>query len=314
MPSPEKTILITCGDPAGIGPEVAMRALAELAPTGDTAVLLVGPREVWESAAQRAGAKLPPRIGFAHIEAAGDIEPGTPSAAAARTAYAALERACEMLGSGKAHALVTMPVSKAAMLSAGLDFRGHTEYLAGRFGSKVVMMLAAGPMRYFLATTHLAMRDVPDALTTEGVLRTLERAHASLKILLEKDDPAIALCALNPHASDDGAFGDEEARVLEPAVRAAREAGIDAAGPLPADTVARLMNEGAFDGAAACFHDQALIALKAAHPGRGVNVTFGLPFVRTSPLHGVAYDAARSGRPDHASALEALRSACRLLG
>jgi 4-hydroxythreonine-4-phosphate dehydrogenase len=321
----KKVILITCGDTAGIGPEVALRAVRAFETPPETAVLMVGPAAVWKNQGAALGLVPPsvtdanfnpadlPRVSVLDVPSSGTVEPGNPSEHSAKDAMNALETACDLIKSGRGHALVTMPVSKAQIRSTGAPFYGHTEFLAEKFNARTTMMLACSQMRFFLVTTHLAFRDVPKVLTVEKVLDTIRLTATYTSAFTGKPAPRLGLAALNPHASDSGAFGDEEEKILIPAAKAARSEGIDVEGPIPADTLARRMKYGEFDAAVALFHDQALIPLKMLDPMHGVNVTFGLPFPRTSPLHGTGFDISGLTAADWWSALESLKTALYLL-
>lgn len=230
-----------------------------------------------------------------------------------------IEHAVELALAGDVRAIVTAPLHKPSLHAAGHRFPGQTEMLARLAGVRRVGMLMAaertrldGALRVLLATTHLPLRAVAEAVTTT----LLDEQIGLLDEALRKDwampAPRIVVCALNPHASDGGLFGDEEARVFAPAVRSARARGIDVAGPLPADTVFGRALAGAFDAVVAPYHDVGMAAFKTVAFGSGVNVTLGLPFVRTSPDHGTAFDIAGTGSADPASMLEAIRLASTL--
>jgi 4-hydroxythreonine-4-phosphate dehydrogenase len=220
----------------------------------------------------------------------------------------AVERAARLALAGLVDAVVTAPVEKHALHLAGFRYPGHTEWLAHLAGDvDVAMMLAAGPLRVVLVTTHVAFRDVPALLTTERVVRTGRVTAEHLRRWFGVGEPRLALCALNPHAGEQGLFGDEEARVLAPAARA-----LGASGPLPADTVFVRALRGEFDAVLAPYHDVGMTAIKVAAFGQGVNVTLGLPFPRTSPDHGTALDIAGTGRADAGSMREAVALAARL--
>ncbi len=298
-------IAITLGDPRGIGPEVTAAALAdpEIAAAADW--VLVGP-----DALLRPGA--------------GDVSAGTWTAAdgataAGRVAGEAIRIAVRMAMAGQVDAIVTAPIEKNAFRAGGWHYPGHTEMLGELTGAAdVVMMMAAertalgGALRVVLATTHLALRDVPAALSAELLVRQARLTADGLLRLWGIAAPRIALCAVNPHASDGGLFGDEEARMVEPALRALAAAGVDARGPIPADTVFTRAVRGEFDAVVAPYHDVGMAAFKTAAFGAGVNVTLGLPFPRTSPDHGTALDIAGKGLADPSSMKEALLLAVRL--
>ncbi|HEX9885656.1 MAG TPA: 4-hydroxythreonine-4-phosphate dehydrogenase PdxA [Longimicrobiales bacterium] len=297
-------VAFTLGDPRGIGPEVVSAAVAAaLADSPDLSVLLVGP------------AGFDPCAGPYREVGAWD---GT-EAGAGKVAVAAITMAVELALGGQVDAVVTGPIHKPALHAAGYAFPGHTELLQELTGApRVGMLMAAeetasrGPLRVLLATTHVALRDVPRLVTSELLVEQTRLLDRALRSGWEIAEPRIALCALNPHASDRGLFGDEEGRVLEPAVHLLREAGVAATGPIPADTVFTRALSGEFDAVVAPYHDVGMAAFKTASFGRGVNVTLGLPFVRTSPDHGTAFDLAGTGRADPTSTKEALRLAIRL--
>jgi len=230
-------------------------------------------------------------------------------AAAGRAAGLAVDRAIALAQSGAVDGIVTAPLDKHALLAGGYDFPGHTELLAARTGCRVAMMLAAtrpsptspNPLRVVLATTHVALRDVPRLLTARAIADAAEVTRAGLTQWFGIAEPRIALCALNPHAGDGGRFGTEDDDLLAPA---ARDAGL--AGPLPADTVFVRAMRGAFDAVIAPYHDVGMTAIKVASFGSAVNVTLGLPFPRTSPDHGTAMDIAGQGIADAGSMIEAI--------
>lgn len=220
----------------------------------------------------------------------------------------AIQRAVELVQQGKAQGIVTAPIDKAALLAGGFDFPGHTEMLEALTGRPTVMMLASGKLRVVLATTHIALSEVHAALTRERIERTARITREGLQRAFGIAAPRIALCALNPHAGDHGRFGREDDDLLTPAARAA---GI--AGPFPADTVFVRAMRGEFDCVIAPYHDVGMTAIKVASFGEGVNVTLGLPFVRTSPDHGTALDIAGQGVASEASFVAAIRVAVEML-
>lgn len=299
-------IAVTLGDPRGIGPEVVARALAE---DVGADVTVVGPDDLLPA--------LPAdvRVGVGTWgAAAGAAPPGAdPHAHALRAgtlAGRAVETAARLALDGRVDALVTAPIDKHALRLAGFPHPGHTEWLAHLAGDvPVAMMLAADRLRVVLVTTHVAFRDVPALLTLDRVVRTGQVTVAGLRRWWGLAEPRLALCALNPHAGEQGLFGDEEARVLEPAARR-----LGAAGPLPADTVFVRALRGEFDAVLAPYHDVGMTAIKVAAFGRAVNITLGLPFPRTSPDHGTALDIAGTGTADPSSMVEAVRLAVQLAG
>jgi 4-hydroxythreonine-4-phosphate dehydrogenase len=279
-------IAVTLGDPRGIGPEVTAAALAHPEVSGAAEFVLVGPE------------------GMADV-AVGRWTPEDGVAAAGRVAGEAIRRATEMALAEEVDAVVTAPIDKSAFHAGGWHFPGHTEMLRDLAGvPEVAMMMAAertalgGPLRVVLATTHLALRDVPAALSAGLLVRQAELVHHALRTHWGIASPRVALCAVNPHASDGGLFGDEEERIVEPALRTLKERGIEAAGPIPADTVFTRAVRGEFDAVIAPYHDVGMAAFKTAAFGSGVNVTLGLPFPRTSPDHGTALGIAGKGLAD----------------
>jgi 4-hydroxythreonine-4-phosphate dehydrogenase len=251
----------------------------------------------------------PEGTGVPVAHAAGRWSAGDSVAAAGRCAGRAVDRAIELALAGDVDGIVTAPLDKAALLAGGYDFPGHTELLAARTGCTVAMMLAAtrpspgspNPLRVVLATTHVALRDVPALLTADAIVAAAGVTRAGLRDWFGIAEPRIALCALNPHAGDGGRFGREDDELLAPA---ARRAGIQ--GPFPADTVFVRAMRGAFDAVIAPYHDVGMTAIKVAAFGGAVNVTLGLPFPRTSPDHGTALDIAGRGLADPSSMVEAV--------
>jgi 4-hydroxythreonine-4-phosphate dehydrogenase len=251
----------------------------------------------------------PRGAGAAVDDAIGDWTGDGGEADAGRLAGLAVDRAIELAQRGGVDGIVTAPLDKHALLAGGYDFPGHTELLAARTGCRVAMMLAAtragagatNPLRVVLATTHVALRDVPRLLTAEAIASAAAVTRAGLRDWFGIPDPRIALCALNPHAGDGGRFGTEDDDLLAPAARAA---GL--AGPFPADTVFVRAMRGAFDAVIAPYHDVGMTAIKVAAFGSAVNVTLGLPFPRTSPDHGTALDIAGKGLADASSMIEAV--------
>jgi 4-hydroxythreonine-4-phosphate dehydrogenase len=240
---------------------------------------------------------------------------------AGQASLEAIRRGVALCLEGEADALITGPVHKPSLHAAGARYPGQTELLQALTGAPRTGMLMAteesrlgGPLRILLATTHLALRDVPALLSVELLTDQVELLDRSLKRGWGIPAPRIALCALNPHASDGGLFGDEEARILTPAVARLRERGVDVEGPLPADTVFLRQVEGRADAVVVPYHDVGMAVFKTLSFGEGVNVTLGLPFPRTSPDHGTAFDLAGTGRADSSSTLAALRLAARMGG
>ncbi|HXQ20035.1 MAG TPA: 4-hydroxythreonine-4-phosphate dehydrogenase PdxA [Candidatus Acidoferrales bacterium] len=322
-------LAVTMGDPAGIGPEVVLKAITArtVAPLIDP--ILVGDPAVWHETARRLGVRLhivdvaaPARPGCVALAATSALPAryrvsgpphGTRAAACGEAAYAAILAAVRLVQDGRAAGIVTAPISKAHVAAAGHDIPGHTELLAALCGGVPVRMMMAGPrLRVVLVTTHLALAEVPRRLSRDGVLETIRLADAALRGWFGLATPRLAVTGLNPHAGEHGRFGDEEERVIAPAVRAARRRGIAAAGPLAADGVFGLALADGYDAIVCMYHDQGLAPFKLLHFADGVNVTLGLPFVRTSPDHGTAFDIAGSGKADARSMIAALQLAARL--
>jgi len=286
-------LAITLGDVRGIGPEIVAAARADARVRDAAELVLVGPSNA----------------GTAVDEVVGAWSRGGAEALAGRLAGESVDRAIAMALDGAVDGIVTAPLDKHALLAGGFDFPGHTELLAARTGRPVAMMLAAtrasegmtNPLRVVLATTHIALRDVPAALTHDAIVSAAAVTRDGLREWFGIDSPRIALCALNPHAGDGGRFGREDDELLAPAARAA---GID--GPFPADTVFVRAMRGAFDAVIAPYHDVGMTAIKVAAFGSAVNVTLGLPFPRTSPDHGTALDIAGRGIADPSSMIESV--------
>jgi 4-hydroxythreonine-4-phosphate dehydrogenase len=281
-------IAITVGDPAGIGPEIAARAAADPRVTSACTPILYGP---------------PPGLSFAT---------GVLNADAGRAAYDAIVRAVGDVMRGVADAVATAPINKEAWRLAGLPWSGHTDLLAHLCGAgDVAMMFYAEALRVVLATIHIPLAEVPRALTQASLETTIGLTAAALP-RLGFAAPRIAVAGLNPHAGEHGLFGSEEAVALSPAIAACRARGIDVSGPYPADTLFVRAHRGEFDAVVACYHDQGLIPVKLLAFGQAVNVTIGLPIVRTSVDHGTAFDIAGRGTADPESMISAVLLAARL--
>jgi 4-hydroxythreonine-4-phosphate dehydrogenase len=301
---PRVRLAVTLGDPRGIGAEVAAEASARLAAEdADVHFLFLGDANA--------------RVGPGDLRATGAFDGGEVDAG--RVAGRAIETAVSLALEGRVDAVVTAPVHKPALRAAGYAEPGHTELLRRLTGAPVVGMLMAAestrlgaPLRVLLATTHLPLRDVPTRLTSALLKEQTRLLARALETGWGLPEPRVALCALNPHASDQGLFGDEEARIMDPAVAALLAEGLRVTGPVPADTVFARALAGEFDAVVAPYHDVGMAAFKTVAFGTGVNVTLGLPFPRTSPDHGTAFDLAGSGRADATSMYEALALAVRL--
>jgi 4-hydroxythreonine-4-phosphate dehydrogenase len=289
-------VAITVGDPAGIGPEIARKAADDPRVREVCEPVLYGPP---------AGARF---------------TPGELSAEAGRAAYDAICAAVRDAQAGSVAAIATAPINKLAFSRAGLPWKGHTDLLAHLTGSaRVAMMFWSEPLKVVLATVHVPLASVPAALTREVVDGTIDLTARELPRFLgpptphgEDGAPRLAMAGLNPHAGEDGLLGDEEQRVIRPAIEAARKRGIRIEGPFPGDTVFGRAVKGEFDAVIACYHDQGLIPVKLLAFGHSVNVTLGLPIIRTSVDHGTAFDIAGKNVADPTSLIEAVRLAARL--
>jgi 4-hydroxythreonine-4-phosphate dehydrogenase len=291
-------IALTSGEPAGIGPELCERIAGE---KFDARLVVIGDRSLFKSVEVD-------HVPLRRARVAGKLDP-------ANSPYvlALLDRAIAGCLAGEFDAMVTAPVQKSVINDAGIAFTGHTEYLAEHAGAAhVVMMLVGGGLRVALATTHLALSDVPRAIKHDDLLKTLRVLHADLQKRFRIARPRILVAGLNPHSGEGGHFGREDADVIAPAIAEAKAAGIDASGPLPADTLFVPHRLKGADAVLAMYHDQGLPVLKYASFGEGVNVTLGLPFVRTSVDHGTALDVAGTGRADPGSLIEAVKLAIQL--
>ena len=300
-----RCLAITLGDPRGIGPEVVASAIRRFREQGEEGeFILVGPDG------------MDPGLG--NYEGVGRFD-GSERSAGILSARA-IERAVNLSLAGTAAGIVTGPIHKPALRAAGVVESGHTEMLRRITRvSEVGMLMAAeetrlgAPLRVLLATTHVPLRSVPDLLSSDLLVSQAMLLHGSLETDWNLTRPRIALCALNPHASDGGLFGDEEDRVFRPAVDALRSEGVDVEGPIPADTVFNRALNGEYDAVIAPYHDVGMAPFKTVAFGTGVNVTLGLPFIRTSPVHGTAFEIVGTGKADSSSMQAAIRMASRLV-
>jgi 4-hydroxythreonine-4-phosphate dehydrogenase len=288
MPLPR--IGLTIGDPSGIGPEIAEKAASDSRVLAVCEPVLYGP-----SGSERRG-----------------YHPGVGVVEGGRVSFEAVKAATLDAMEGRLDAISTAPINKGVWAAAGLSWRGHTDLLASLTGAPhVAMMFYTERLRVVLATVHVPIAEVPTLLTRERLRRTIELAATELP-RFGIATPRLALAGLNPHAGEDGLIGEEEATVLAPAVASCRSSGIDVCGPLPGDTVFVRALNGEFDAVVACYHDQGLIPIKILAFGQAVNVTLGLPIIRTSVDHGTAYDIAGTNTADPSSMVEAVCLAARL--
>jgi 4-hydroxythreonine-4-phosphate dehydrogenase len=328
MPRADLPLALTLGDPAGIGPDVTLQAYEQRVRDEIPPFVLVGDATVLADRAETIG--LP--LSLATVEAAEDalqvfsealpilpvpisgaVTAGHPSVEAMEGVKRAIETAAGLVQEGEARAIVTNPVSKAHLYQAGFEFPGHTEYLAALASTEAslhpVMMLVAGPFKVVPTTIHIPLNDVARCLTPKLLLETLRITHRDLRRFFGYTSPRLAVSGLNPHAGENGSLGREEVGIIVPTIEAARAEGIDANGPYPADTLFHAAAREGYDAAICMYHDQALVPFKTLAFEEGVNVTLGLPFVRTSPDHGTAFDIAGTGEANPRSLIEALRLA-----
>jgi len=319
-------IAVTMGDPAGIGPEIIAKALSRPEVRAVCRPVVIGDATALERGLKITGvpmtlrlvednvgqsAESPNCLDFMPVARLSqeDMAFGRPSTAAGNAAYRAIVEAVRLCTEGLAAAMTTAPISKEALNRAGHHYPGHTELIAELTDTdEVVMMLAGDRLRVTLVTIHEPLSAVPGLITRERVLSTIRITHAGVHRHF-KANPRLAVLALNPHCGEGGLFGDEEARIIAPAVQAARQEGIDANGPISADTLFHFAARGEYDAVVCMYHDQGLIPLKLLHFDDGVNVTLGLPIIRTSVDHGTAYDLAGTGHASDASLVAAIKMA-----
>jgi 4-hydroxythreonine-4-phosphate dehydrogenase len=322
-------LALSQGDPAGIGPDIALQAFAQRAAlalppflyVGDPEVLRVRARQIGinvsiaETDAEGAASVFADRLPVHAIANGSDVLAGEPHIANARSTIAAIETAVALTLSGQTRAVVTNPIAKSVLYEAGFGFPGHTEFLADlaarATGQAItpVMMLAGPKLRAVPVTIHIPIKDVPGALTESTIVETCRIVAADLSRRFGLTHPRLAVAGLNPHAGEGGAIGHEDEDVILPAIRQLRDAGIDAFGPLPADTMFHDEARSRYDVAICMYHDQALIPAKALGFDDSVNVTLGLPFIRTSPDHGTAFGLAGTGLAREQSLVAAIRMA-----
>ncbi|WP_102106890.1 4-hydroxythreonine-4-phosphate dehydrogenase PdxA [Oceaniglobus roseus] len=320
---PETPIVITMGDPSGVGAEVTVKALASLSAERRARYGVIGDRDTLARAMKTCGLDLPladlganaadDAIRVIHIPVDGLPGTfGTLSEACGEASFRYIERAVEMCRGGEAGCIVTAPINKAALNAAGHHYDGHTGMLAHLTGSKSSWMLLASPTLNVLhVSTHVSLKDAIGRATPERVLETIRTGHRHFR-RLGLDHPRIAVAGINPHCGEGGLFGSEDDAQIAPAVEMARAEGIDVAGPIPADTVYHRANTGAFDLVIAQYHDQGHIPIKLIAFDTAVNVSLGLPIDRCSVDHGTAFDIAGTGRANHVNMLAALDYAGRL--
>ena len=323
-----KPLALTSGEPAGIGPDIALEAWQRRVELDLPPFYLLGDRAFFAERAKILGLKIEladaePENACATfakalpVVASGEdatARPGLPDATSANAALASIRRAVDHVRNGQASAVVTNPIAKSVLYRAGFRHPGHTEFLAelaaedGRV-PQPVMMLWSPRLAVVPVTIHVSLRDALSQLTSELIVSTVRIVAAELKSRFGITRPRIAISGLNPHAGEDGSLGHEEQTVIAPALKALRNDGIDARGPLPADTMFHEAARNSYDCAVCMYHDQALIPIKTVAFDNAVNVTLGLPFVRTSPDHGTAFDIAGTGSANPTSLIAALKLA-----
>lgn len=319
------------GDPCGIGPEVIVKALSHGEVHEVCVPIVIGSAEVIRrdlkfvrdrlDLALLSEEEIPDYTSSAEGRVAvldlrnfdpPSYRPGQLSAGAGLAAAQCIEKAVQLAMDGIIHGITTAPINKAALNMAGYHFQGHTEFLAHLTDNpSVVMMLAGEKLRVTFVTTHAALRDIPDMITLESVLRTIRITWSGLR-MMGIEEPRIAVAALNPHSGEGGVFGDEEMRVIEPAIERAKGEGIDVQGPFPADTLFVKAKEGVWDAVVTMYHDQGGIPVKMLEFEKVVNITLGLPIIRTSVGHGTAFDIAGKGIADERNMISAIMMAARL--
>lgn len=315
-----RPIALTVGEPAGIGPEIAAAAWAAL--RDDLAFFWIGdpahlpPATPWHEITEpgEAVAVMPDALPVLRHDFDGPLTPGVANPAHAQGVIDVIARAVDLVTSGAAAAVCTAPIHKKALKDgAGFAYPGHTEYLSALAGgSRAVMMLASPLLRVVPVTIHIALKDVAGALTPALLEETIRITHAALVRDFGHSRPRLAVAGLNPHAGEGGAMGTEDRDLIAPVLEGLRAEGMDIAGPLSADTMFHGSARAGYDAAIAMYHDQALIPIKTIAFDDAVNVTLGLPFVRTSPDHGTAFDIAGSGKANPASLIAALKLAARM--
>jgi 4-hydroxythreonine-4-phosphate dehydrogenase len=329
--APAQPLALTLGEAAGIGPDITLASWLKRRELALPPFYLLGDAAAIARRAKRLGLNVP----LIEVDAANAVatfdralpvvdigtpakaEPGVPDASSAPAAIAAIERAVADVVAGRASAVVTNPIAKSVLYAAGFKHPGHTEFLAELAASRgvaphPVMMLWSDTLAVIPVTIHLPLRAAITALTTELIIKTCRIADADLRRRFALARPRLALAGLNPHAGEGGTLGTEDQAIIAPAVAALRAEGLDVRGPLPADTMFHAAARKTYDCAVCMYHDQALIPIKTLAFDVGVNVTLGLPFVRTSPDHGTAFDIAGSGRANPSSLIAALKLAARM--
>ena len=311
MKSRIKTIGVTLGDPTGIGPEVIAKALSQIHLPSNVKIIVIGSRKIFHRYARKNSA----RISIVDLESPdfSRFHPGKPTKESARASLLYLRKSFGLIESKEIHALVTAPVSKEGICSLGVNFHGHTEYIAHHFGiKKYEMMFVAEPLRTVVATRHIPLSAVFRSITPERLSDTVILTEKTLKKHFQIKKPVIAVCGLNPHAGEGGTIGKEETKTIVPVLSRLKKRGLRLAGPLSADTLFYPANAKKYDAIIAMYHDQGLTPMKALYFEQLVNLTIGLPFIRTSPAHGTAFDVAGKNKANPSSMKAAILLAIQL--
>ncbi len=308
-PHPQPVIGITLGDPGGIGPEVVATALRQARLNPKTRIVLIGPLQIF----QHYQISLPKTSAFNDIASKGRIKIGRPHSVNARMALDSLQQAVELIKTAKIHALVTAPVCKESICGLGIKFQGHTEFLAQAFDCPdIEMMFVTDTLKTVIQTRHIPIHQVPRSISSKKILKTIRLTHKALRNDFRIKRPKLAVCGLNPHAGEGGSIGKEEKTIIIPAIKRARYNGYAVSGPFAADTLFAPQIAESFDAIIAMYHDQGLIPVKSLAFDRVVNLTIGLPFIRTSPAHGTAFEIAGKNKARPNSMVAAIKLAERL--
>lgn len=313
----KRRIAITMGDPAGVGPEIIVKAFAQEDIYKICNPLVIGDRAVIKELIETLGIDFDPDnieiLNLNEIKNPSKLLKGNPSEESGRASYSYIKKAFELYKLGIVQAIVTCPITKVALKMAGLPWVGHTDMLAEMADTEdYAMAFYSEHLRVILATIHVPLKEVPSLITKERVIKSIFFAKKACD-MLSIENPRIAVCGLNPHAGEEGIIGREEIEKIIPAIEEAKAMGIDVSGPYSSDTLFWRAYKGEFDMVVAMYHDQALAPFKLVAFNKGVNFTVGLPFIRTSPDHGTAYDIAWQGKADPSSLLEAIKLAARMV-
>ncbi|MEO0328822.1 MAG: 4-hydroxythreonine-4-phosphate dehydrogenase PdxA [Pseudomonadota bacterium] len=319
-----KPLAVTTGDPCGIGPDIILKTWHNRVAYKLPEFIVFGSQEVLNKRAKSLGLTIdftsdtqqhPEKLCVTDLGISCKGLVGRPDDKDAKLAWYAIDQAVKSIWSGDVSAVVTCPISKSVLYKIGFSYPGHTEYLGHLAEEKTgtptypVMMISGPELKTVPVTIHIPLQDVAKTLSTQLIITTVQTVADDFKRFFKNPNPRIAISGLNPHAGENGSMGKEEIETIEPAIKALRQNGVDAMGPLPADTMFHASARSAYDVAVCMYHDQALIPAKLLGFENAVNVTLGLPFVRTSPDHGTAYDIAGTGKADESSFVAALKTA-----